>query len=55
MCVRLLISWFAENVIAMLTCSMTHEMQLTVKNDGSLLTSRIRARNLIIQLVVLKM
>ncbi len=50
-----LIFRFAENIITMLTCSMTHEMQLTVKDDGSLLTSGIGARNLIIQLVVLKM
>jgi len=54
MCERLLIFRFAENVIAMLMCSMTHKMQLIIKNDDSLLTSGIEARNLIIQLVMLK-
>jgi hypothetical protein len=39
-----LIYRFVGNIITMLTCSMTHEMQLTVKDDGSLLTSGIGAR-----------
>lgn len=34
---------------------MTHETQMTRKDDGSLLTSGIRTRDFIIQLIVLEM
>jgi len=54
MCKKLLIFRFAENVITMLMCSMTHEMQLIIKNDDSLLTFKIEIRNLFIQLVMFK-
>jgi hypothetical protein len=39
----------------MLACSMAHKVHMTVKNDDTLLTSRIRVRDLIMRFIMLPM